>query len=189
MLYWKYLLILLIAGCSQVPVKTHRQLFDDFHTSYASADFEKMNQLLADDFKFINNGQLTSQKNDYIRFMTDWSKTFDTKWNVVSVQELGNTIQSIEFDTDIYNDFFQEGKMHYRYTYSFKGNSIQSIRADTLAGAGKSDLAYGKKLQAFHDWVEVKFPDKEKYLNGTDKQSAVAQKALLEQYIATEGIK
>ena len=57
--------------------------------------------------------------------MVDWNKTFNTKWNVVSVREVGEQTKSIEYDTDIFNDYFYSGKMKYQYTYTFFKSKIK----------------------------------------------------------------
>jgi hypothetical protein len=189
MFYRKYLIILILVGCSTAPVRTNRQLFDDFHTSFAKGDFEKMNQLLADDFIFILDGKVSSLKADYIKYMSEWNKTFDTKWNVVSVQEVGDQIQSIEYDTDIYNNFFYGGPMRYRYTYSLSKNRIQRLTADSLKGTGNLRIAFEDRFRSFYEWVTLKFPDKLKYFSSSDKASAIAQKELLQKYLSSPGVK
>jgi hypothetical protein len=118
----KYLITLLLVSFAIQPPKTKRQLFDDFHTIFAKRDFVKMDSLLTADFTGLNeSGKVSFTKPDYIQYMAEWNTVFGTKWNVVSIKQAGETIKSIEYDTDMFNDFFYDkGKMKFQYTYFFE---------------------------------------------------------------------
>lgn len=107
----KYLLGLILMSGLFSCNRTNKQLFDDFHRIYEKKDFKAMNALLTDDFVAFNeNGEITFTKPSYIDYIAQWNRAFETKWHVESVTENANQIKSIEYDTDIYNDYFNGGK-------------------------------------------------------------------------------
>jgi hypothetical protein len=181
----KYFLALLLVCAVAQPPKAKRQLFDDFHTFFARRDFAKMDSLLTHDFTGLNeNGAVSFTKPDYIQYMAEWNTVFDTKWNVVSIKQTGKTITSIEYDTDMFqNYFYGNEKMKFQYTYFFEGDKIRNIRADTLPGAARLGTVFKSRFRQFFRWVSVNYPGKMKYCSGKDRESAIAVKALLEKYI------
>jgi hypothetical protein len=181
----KYLLSLLLILSSPAFAQTNRQLFDDFHRVYENSDFDRMDTLLADDFTLIQNGKAGSNKVDYMIYMMNWNKVFDTKWNVVSVQQTGQLIKSIEYDSDIFNDHFYDGKMKYQYTYAFDKNKIKSITVDTLPGTAQLKTTFNSRYGRFYKWVSATFPERVRYLEQADKATVLKQKELLEKYLHT----
>jgi hypothetical protein len=181
----KYFLALLMVSAIVQPPKTKRQLFDDFHSLFAKRDFVKMDSLLTDDFTGLDEmGNVSFTKPDYIQYMAEWNTVFNTKWNVVTIKQAGESIKSIEYDTDIFNDFFYDkGKMKYQYTYFFEERKIKSIRVDTLPGAARLGAVFQNRFKQFFRWVSVNHPAKMKYCSGKDKEAAIEVKALLEKYI------
>ncbi|MFT3909054.1 MAG: hypothetical protein QM737_06470 [Ferruginibacter sp.] len=181
----KYILLFIISTYMLQPVKTNRQLFDDFHTIYAKHDFKKMNELLADDFVGLDEKEAVSfTKPGYIGYMTDWNMVFDTKWNVESVSEKGSLIKSIEYDTDIFNDYFYGGsKCRIEYTYTFEKDKIKSIQTKHAPGTDELETVYDERFGKFYEWVSFNYPAKLKYCTKRDKQSAIETKKLLEAYL------
>jgi hypothetical protein len=180
----RYSLLLLTLFLYNLEFTTNRQLFDEFHIAYEKSDFKKIDTLLSETFVGLNEkGSISFIKAEYIQYIAEWNKTFETKWNVESIQEDEETIKSIEYDTDMFNNYFYGGKMKYQYTYSFKNNKIRSIRVDTLPGASKIGHEFRNKFGKFYDWVSTKYPGKEKFCLGKDRQSAIIIKDLLGQYL------
>jgi hypothetical protein len=179
----KLLFTLLLSLSSLPSFQTNRKIFDDFHRVFEQSDFEKMDALLADDFTLIEKGKPGSSKIDYLKYIINWNKTFDTKWNIVSVEETGAFIKSIEYDSDIFNDFFYGDKMKFQYTYAFDKNKLKSIAVDTLPGTAKLRATFDERFRKFYSWVYFNFPDKLQYLNQADKNAIVKEKELLEKYI------
>jgi hypothetical protein len=169
--------------------KNNRQLFNDFHIIYEKADFKAMNALLSDDFVGLNEKEEVSfEKKEYIDYMRDWNQVFKTKWNIVSVKEEGNTIRSIEYDTDAYNDYFYGGKRKVIYIYSFQNEKIKSIKTITTEEGMKADAVFENRYSRFYQWVSERYPEKLRFCgNSYDKRSAIEVKKLLELYlVATE---
>jgi hypothetical protein len=181
----KYFFAFVLLTAFVQPPKTKRQLFNDFHTFFAKRDFVKMNALLTDDFTGLNeNGEISFTKPDYIQYMAEWNTVFNTKWNVISIQQAGETIKSIEYDTDIFqNYFYGNEKMKSQYTYIFEANKIKNIRIDTLPGAARLGAVFQSRFNGFFRWVYANYPAKTKYCSGKDKESATEVKVLLEKYI------
>jgi hypothetical protein len=181
----KYISAFLLLSCSAGTTKTHRELFDDFHTYFEKADFDKMDQLLEDSFVMTDSHGERDLKPDYMKYMMDWNKTFDTKWNVISVIDFGNKIISIEYDTDIFNDYFYNGKMKYRYTYTFNGNHISGLSSEALPEDDELRVNFHDRFKKFMDWVSVNHPAKTGYFTKRDKHSAEETKILLAEYLKT----
>lgn len=179
----KYILVFSLFSCASVPAKNHRQFFDDFHTYFEKADFDKMGHLLDDDFIITNSHGNPDPKTDYIKYMTDWNKTFDTKWHVISVDNSGDEIKSIEYDTDIFNDYFYNGKMKYLYTYTFSGDHITRLNAETMPGDDQLRVNFRERFKKFMDWVSQNHPEKLVFCTKRDKHSAEEIKLLLENYL------
>ena len=184
----KYILIaVVLISCFGIPPKTHKQLFDDFHTYFEKADRVQMDQLLTNDFKGLDeNNHVSFRKPEYLDYMFGWNQVFGTKWNVVSVKEEKDKIISVEFDSDIFNNYFFDGKKETIYVYSFKNDKIQSIKVDTLPGNAAKTLIFNKRFTQFYNWVVINFPGKSGYCRGSDKASAMEVKALLEKYLVTQ---
>jgi hypothetical protein len=181
----KCLLAFLFISFSFAPTKTNRQLFDDFHTIFAKGDFVAMDTLLADGFFGLNeSGRVSFQKPDYIEYMAGWNQAFKTKWNVVSVEEDGKFIKSIEYDTDIWNDYFYGGVKKTRYIYSFRNDKIAAIRIDTVPGTLLIKAAAAERFRKFYQWVSIHFPEKIKNIDNRDKQSAIETRMIFENYLA-----
>lgn len=181
----KYLLAFLFISFSFVPTKTNRQLFDDFHTIFAKADFKAMDTLLTDNFFGLDeSGRVSFQKPDYIEYMSGWNQVFKTKWNVVSVEEDGKFIKSIEYDTDIWNDYFYGEPKKTKYIYSFRVDKLAAIRVDTVPGTARILADAGKRFKKFHEWVSFNFPGKMESLTKRDKQSAIETRMIFEKYLA-----
>ncbi len=150
-----YILIVTIFGFSfcNESKKTHQQMFNDFHTFYETKNFEKLNNLLSDDFTCSNLNVLQFQKKEYLAYIKGWNKVFNTKWNIVSYKEENNKITSIEYDTDLFNDFFYETKKTIKYIYTFNKNTIKSIDIDTVIGSSILDDIHNKKATHFYEWL------------------------------------
>ncbi|MEO8771195.1 MAG: nuclear transport factor 2 family protein [Ferruginibacter sp.] len=180
----KYLLAFIFISFSFAPTKTNRQLFDDFHTIFAKADFKAMDTLLADRFVGLNeSGGVGFKRAEYIEYMAGWNQAFKTKWNVVSIEEDGNFIKSVEYDTDIWNDYFYDGIKKTKYIYSFSNDKIATIQVDTVAGAAQIELAAGVRFRKFYKWVAFNFPEKMKVIDKQDKASAMETKMVFEKYL------
>ncbi|GAB2805790.1 nuclear transport factor 2 family protein [Ferruginibacter profundus] len=179
----KYLFTLLLLSFSLPSFQSNRQIFNDFHLAFEQSDFEKMDGLLTEDFSLLQDGKVSSNKTEYLKYMMNWNKAFNTKWNVVSVEEAGQQVKSIEYDSDIFNDHFYGDKMKFKYTYSFDKNKLKSIAVDTLPGTAKLRAIFDERFRKFYNWVYFNFPGKLQYLNQGDKQSALKEKELLEKYL------
>ncbi|MEO6670239.1 MAG: hypothetical protein ABIN36_12230 [Ferruginibacter sp.] len=180
----KYLLALIFLCFTFAPTKTNRQLFDDFHTIFAKGDFVSMDTLLADVFFGLNeSGRVSFRKPDYIEYMAGWNLAFNTKWNVVSVEEDGKFIKSIEYDTDIWNDYFYGGVKKTKYIYSFRNDKITAIRTDTVPGTAEIETAAAVRFRKFYNWVSINFPAKLKTIDKRDKASAMETKLIFENYL------
>ncbi|MGG9963127.1 hypothetical protein [Ferruginibacter sp. SUN106] len=181
----KYLITFLLLSFSLPSFQTNRQIFDDFHRVFEQSDFEKMDLLLTEDFSLVQDGKVSSNKIEYLKYMMNWNKAFNTKWNVVSVEEAGQQIKSIEYDSDIFNDYFYGDKMKFKYTYSFDKTKLKSITIDTLPGTAKLRATFDERFRKFYNWVYFNFPDKLQYLNQADKQAVLKEKELLEKYLVS----
>ncbi len=92
-------------------------------------------------------------------------------------------INSIEYDTDSFNDFFYPDKLKYKYTYYFRNGKITQINADPFDKEDKAKAAFQEKFTAFYKWVIATEPYNAKYLTTTDRHSAEVTKTLLGKYI------
>ncbi len=181
----KYLLCTLMISFFSLPPSPNRQAFGDFHIFFKDRDFTRLSDLLTDDFKLVQDGKVTSKKAEYVLYMLDWNKALDTKWNVVSTEESGGIIKSIEYDSDIFNDYFYGDKMKLRYTYSFSNHKIKTLNVDTLPGTAKLYAEFDKRFGAFYQWVSALYPDNVKYLQMRDRTAAINIKSMLEKYLVT----
>ena len=185
----KYILAFIFISCAFTPARTNRELFDDFHIFFAKADFKSMDNLLSESFFCMNQARNSSSpKTEYIEYMQGWNQVFKTKWNVESVEEDGQFIKSIEYDTDAWNDYFYGEKKRYRFIYTFNkaGDKITSLRYDTLPGAQRIEFTSQARYSKFHKWIEENYPGKLKYCEDMNKQSAIEMKALLDKYLGTK---
>lgn len=181
----KYLILFILFSFTLPADKTSKQLFKDFHIYFEQRNFTKMDQLLADDFAGLNEkGEVSFKKTEYIAYMKDWNETFNTKWNVVKVTYSKEGASSIEYDTDIFNDYFYNGKMKIQYTYVFSKNQIKSITTVPLPGAAELENNFQNRFGKFTEWVKLNHRDKLKYCFERDKKSATETKALLTDYLA-----
>ncbi|UAY52572.1 hypothetical protein [Ferruginibacter albus] len=178
----KYFLGIILLLHFTTPAKTPKELFNNFHSIYAAADFKAMDSLLADDFVLYER-QIMTRKPAYISYLTGWNQVFQTKWNVESVSISKDTITSIEYDSDIFNDYFYGGKYLIRYTYLFKNNQLQSLVASSTDDGKKAEEIYAIRHALFYKWVATYHADKTKFFNAYDKQSAQEIKMLLENYL------
>lgn len=182
----KILFVFTLLAAAIHPPKTHRQLFNNFHTVYAKADFKAMDALLTSDFTGTNErDSISFQKPDYLDYMKGWNQVFKTKWHVVSVKEVGETIESIEYDTDMYNDYFYGGqKRTIKYIYYFEKEQIKKIQTFTTPEGVKAEAIFQERFRKFYIWVSEKHQDKLSYCTQSDKAAATEIKKLLEVYIA-----
>jgi hypothetical protein len=60
---------------------------------------------------------------------------------------------------------------------------LKNIRVDALPGAEELEALFQKRFMQFFRWVSANYPGKMKYCSGKDKESALAVKALLEEYL------
>lgn len=182
----KLLFLLCWSLCLQHPVKTNRELFDDFHTIYENRDFDKMRAFLADDFTGIDldeNNDVVFRKADYVQYMVDWNATFDTKWNVEKVWEEAGLIKSIEYDTDVFNYFFYDGKkVKIEYTYRFVNDKLKVIKMKDLPETVETRKIFSQRFGDFYRWVQNTHPLKADHCRRRDKTAAVEIKALLKEY-------
>ena len=187
----KLILALLIASLPHSHAKSNMQLFKDFHTIYAKADFSAMDKLLSSDFVFLNyKGEVESTRIEYMDYMEGWNQVFKTKWNVESVKTVGNSVKSVEYDTDMFNDYFYGNLKHkIEYTYLFdENNKIKSIQTKTAKESLKSERILVQRFSKFLKWVYEKYPSKVKCCSLYDKQSAIEVKNLLENYLKFERV-
>ncbi len=182
----KLLISLLLILVTDGNITKNRQLFNDFHTIYAKADFAAMKQLLADDFVGLNeNGYVSFKKAGYISYMAEWNQVFKTKWTIDSVKEEGGVIKSIEHDSDMYIDYFYGGdKKLTQYTYTFKEGKIKSIQIVPTEKSNQLETVFQERFGNFYAWVQKNYPDKLTYLNAYTRRAALEVKAMLEQYLS-----
>ncbi len=187
----KLLITILLLTFSFSFLSKNKKLFNDFHSIFEKADFKSMNKLLSNNFVYLNKDyEIISQKPDYITYMTGWNQVFNTKWNVISVKEIKDTIISIEYDTDLYNDYFYgSAKKIVEYTYIFKNNQISSIKSVTTFESLKSEIIFKERFYKFYQWVSINYPEKLQYCKSYDKIAAIETKQLLEKYLSTQKIK
>ena len=184
----KLIFAVLIASLPHSHVKSNMQLFKDFHTIYAKADFIAMDNLLAPNFVLLNDkSETTLKRKEYIEYMQGWNQVFKTKWNVESVKITGNTIKSVEYDTDIFNDYFYGNVKHkIEYTYTFENGKIKSIQIKTAKESLKSEEIFQERYNKFLTWIYKNHPTEVKYFGLYDKKSSLGVKNLLELYLRIE---
>ena len=184
----KLIFALLIASLPHSHVKSNMQLFKDFHTIYAKADFIAMEKLLSSDFVALkDDGGVAFPRMEYIDYMKGWNQVFKTKWNVESVKIVGNSIISIEYDTDIFNEYFYGNVKHkIEYTYTFEKGKIKSIQIKTPKESLKSEEIFLERYNKFMTWVYQNHSNKTKYLGLYDETSSKEIKNLLELYLRIE---
>jgi ketosteroid isomerase-like protein len=182
----KLILLTLFLSSVLFAGNTSRRVFENFHTAYQKGDFNELDKILSDDFIAIDeNGQIVSHKKDYLAYLKQWSKTFNTEWNVSDIVEKKDTIFSTEFDKDIFADYLYNGNFKLRYTYIFSNNQISSMRWDTLPGYAEKKQIFDYKYSLFYGWTSKNHPDKLIYFNKTNAIAAEEIKAMLEEYIST----
>jgi hypothetical protein len=183
-MFTKFLFTAVMSLSFFVSDKKPKELFDDFHTYYEKADFVKMDQLLSDNFVGLNNkGAVSFTKETYLSYMKEWNQVFKTKWNIVSWKLKGRQIISIEYDSDIFNDYFYGGKKTTQYTYTFLNDKIKSIRTDPTADEKNASEIFNNRFTKFYEWVYANYPTKIKYCTAYDYESAMEVKKLLETYL------
>ena len=179
----KFLFSIILFFCLPLN-KTNRELFDDFHKIFEKGDFKAMDALLSDDFVGLNEeGKISFSRSEYIAYMQEWNHVFKTKWNVVSVEIKGNLISSIEYDTDMYNDYFYGGKKTTQYIYSFSKNRIKSIQTLNTESGIKGEIIFQERFDKFYNWVNSNYPSKIIYCTRYDKEAATEIKSLLQKYL------
>ena len=186
----KLIFALLIVSLPHSHVKSNMQLFKDFHTIYAKADFIAMEKLLSSDFVALkDDGGVAFPRMEYIDYMKGWNQVFKTKWNVESVKITGNTIKSVEYDTDIFNDYFYGNVKHkIEYTYTFENGKIKSIQIKTAKESLKSEKIFQERYNKFLTWIYKNHPTEVKYFGLYDKESSLEVKNLLELYLRIEKV-
>lgn len=146
----KYLFGILIGSLFIYSGKTPKQLFEDFRTIYAKSDSVSMKNLLASNFVGYNEkGEVSFERNQYLDYMNTWNQVFKTKWNVETYKVVGDKIESIEYDTDLYNDYFYGTKHQIKYVYRFKKNKIESLTSVTTEEGKKAEKNLKSVLQNF----------------------------------------
>lgn len=179
----KYLIYTLVLFCSCTIPKSNKEIFEEFHNAYETSDISKLENLLTEDFELVQYNKINSYKHSYLEFLSNWDKTFNTKWNVVSIKESGQLIESVEYDSDLFNDYFWGGKMPLKYTYYFKGNKISKLHVDTLPGSTERIIEFNNKYATFHEWVLTKYPEKSECFSAKDEHAIIELKKLLDEYI------
>jgi hypothetical protein len=186
----RYLFFTLVLLFFSPAVSKNRKVFDLFHTAYEQGDFNKLNQLLADNFICINEeGKEVDKKENYLNYLKVWSKTLDTKWHVEDIIEKKDTIFSTEYDTDVFNDYFIGTKHPLRFSYIFEKEKIKIIKWDSLPGHTHRKQQRNTKMEEFYLWVYKNHSNKLKYFSrmGKDSEATVELRELLAEY--TKGLK
>ena len=181
----KSLLFLLILSFP-VSNSNSRKLFDEFQSAFKQRDFKKIDQIMSPNFIAIDeNGHVAFHKADYFKMLKGWSVVFDTKWGVKSVVEKSDSIITIEDDTDMFDNYFWNGKIEFRYTYTINSSQLTSLRWDSLSGYTERKKIFDYRFNTFYQWIYQDHPDKITAINDFDSASSVELKTLLTEYINT----
>jgi hypothetical protein len=182
----KSLLGLFFLCCSLTVQNNNRKIFDEFQLAYKQRDFKKIDELMSDDFTAIDEyGKVAFNKADYIAQMKGWAAVFDAKWGVKNVMEKGDSIISMEDDTDILNDYFYNGHEWFQFIYTFKNNRLATLRWDSLPGYAERQKSFDEKYGAFYNWVNQNHPAETIYFGKLDSASVSEIKKMFLEYLPT----
>jgi hypothetical protein len=180
----KYLLLSLMLFTS-IKMNPSQEAFDKFHQYFEKRDFVKMENLLDDEIIiYAIDTKTTHERDEYFAYLKDWSTTFNTKWNVEKVKTKGDTTYSVEYDTDIYNNFFYGGVHKSKLKYVAKNNKLVYLSWDTTAGNSKRMEIFNARQIAFYKWCLKKHPEKYYDLMKQSKEAYLQIRRMLTEYLA-----
>jgi hypothetical protein len=176
--------LILILGCTSLVVKENA--FVRFHKFYEQRDFENLQKTLDRSIVIINDS--TKQQYDpekYLIDMKNWADVFDTKWNIVSARQSGDTTFSVEYDSDIFKDYFYGEGKRVNYKYIEKKGKLIYLGWDD--GDDSKFEIYKKRYKAFANWCAKKYPYKYLNLQSETYVALTETKAMLEEYLKEIG--
>ena len=178
-----FLLSILFLSCAS----SQYNAFDKFHESFEKRDFKGIENILSDHITIESSTSKEKyEKYQYVEDMKNWATVFDTKWIVLSKTEIGDTVYSVEVDSDIFKDYFYDGGNKVNLKYVEKNDKLIYLSWDM--GENDKNKIYEKRYRAFAEWCYKKYPYRYFNLQYQSQRALLEIKFMLENYLKEKTI-
>ncbi len=134
--------------------KNKQDIVKDFLSSTNSFDKAKIEQLLADNFVYVQSNGIKQDKAAFLNRI-DSLKNYGNNSNIISAQVFDSVIKTEERATTMIDSLLDvTPKIVQHKTYNVKDGKIVSVQLDTTLNWGEYNKSFREKIIPFLFWVE-----------------------------------
>nr|WP_321414952.1 nuclear transport factor 2 family protein [uncultured Allomuricauda sp.] len=151
------LFFLILTGCSSIKTKTskNQEMVKSFIKARNNYNIEKVGALIEENYSeiFIDGSKEIEGKNQLMDRIL-WGKELDSKIKLLDIETDGNTIVTIEENTNFLDVAMKRKPRKFKIVYSFINGKIQHQKIDTLPGYHAIMRFNSGKYKKFAEYCE-----------------------------------
>lgn len=151
--------IALAIGCTSKKL-TNKETAISYFNARNSTDFTKVRDLIYDSLTVIDGDYIMPYSRDSYYEVFKWDSVFQTSYEIIEIQEIGEDIIASIALSSIRNRFLENDSMTCDFKLSFDSGKITKIRSQECKNANWQN--WEKRVIALVEWIGVNHPE----LNG-----------------------
>lgn len=156
-----------------------------FNEAYNGRDYKTLKGTMSPNLLVIDfNGDTIAQNRTvYSEIAIHYTVPFGTKWNILEMEQKGDTIYTLEADSSTLNQFLYGKPLEFHFEYHLKNNQIAVLKYDSLAGYTQLEQIAATKFQTLFMWIATMHPEKFQIAQQATGKGAIELNLLILEYL------